>query len=54
MGHREWLDVSGPVIASHGIVPRTTDMTHGSWQTVTLPPAASAAEAIRQGSALSL
>jgi 2,4-dienoyl-CoA reductase-like NADH-dependent reductase (Old Yellow Enzyme family)/thioredoxin reductase len=53
-GGREWLDVSGPVIASHGIVPRTTDLPPGRWPTVALPPAASAAEAIHQGSALSL
>ena len=51
-GRREWLPVRGPVVVSQGIVPRAVDLGPGGWRTVVLDPAADAAEAIRQGTAV--
>ncbi|XVU30479.1 FAD-dependent oxidoreductase [Actinoplanes sp. CA-054009] len=54
-GRLERLDVRGPVVASHGTVPRTIDLGDGPWRTVVVGEAGtatSAAEAIRQAAAL--
>ncbi|MFF5078511.1 FAD-dependent oxidoreductase [Actinoplanes sp. NPDC000266] len=54
-GGLERLEVPGPIVASHGTVPRTIDL--GPWNTVVVGEAGgatSAAEAIRQAAALTL
>jgi hypothetical protein len=53
-GRREWTGVAGPVIVSQGTVPRTIRPLPGSHRTVVLETAADAADAIRQGAAVSL
>ncbi|SNY68625.1 oxidoreductase [Paractinoplanes atraurantiacus] len=54
-GRLERLDIRGPVVASHGTLPRTVDLGDGPWRTVVVGEAGtatSAAEAIRQAAAL--
>ncbi|MEV4347238.1 FAD-dependent oxidoreductase [Actinoplanes sp. NPDC049596] len=56
-GLRTWTPVSGPVLVSQGMVPRTVDLGPGPWSTVTIGEAGSAtsaAEAIRQAADLPL
>jgi 2,4-dienoyl-CoA reductase-like NADH-dependent reductase (Old Yellow Enzyme family)/thioredoxin reductase len=56
-GEREWVEVRGPVVVSHGTGPRHLDVGRGGWRTIVVGEAGgaeSAAEAIRQGAAVRL
>lgn len=56
-GNREWRNVRGPVVVSQGTVPRHLDIGPGDWSTMVVGEAGlagSAADAIRQGAALTL